>query len=490
MQIVDAGQFDNYWKSRVTTAETRPDDEGTVDSRVREIIEAVRSKGDAAVRRYAQRFDKSSPEKLEVPTGMAEAAWEALRKTERKLAAAMELAAFHIRDFAELQRKQFADFETEMDEGLFTGQRIIPVERAAVYVPAGRFPLFSSVLMGMLPALAAGVEELVLASPPMEDGFPAPRIMAAAALAVSLDRGKMAAGAESPQARLRIFAMGGAQAIAALALGTESVPRASVIIGPGNKYVAAAKRMLFGEVGIDFVAGPTDVLIIVDHGAADVSKAGAAVTGSMSAGTTAGPAEIIAADMLAQAEHDPDARARALVPNSGMAEKISTALERRLAALPEESRAIAGASLDAGGLIVVYKTREEAIRIANIIAPEHLELHSENPGGWTSGTGDRLKNYGSLFTGALAAEVLGDYSAGVNHTLPTSGSARFTGGLSVRHFLKTVTTLRCTTGAGFEKARKAAEILGRAEGLIAHSRAAYERTVYEQRRSNEQRIPE
>jgi histidinol dehydrogenase len=497
MQIVDAGQFDNYWKSRITTAETRPDDEGTVDSRVREIIEAVRNEGDAAVRRYAQRFDKSSPEKLEVPVSMAEAAWEALRKTEGELAAAMELAALHIRDFAELQRKQFADFETEMEEGIFTGQRIIPVERAAVYVPAGRFPLFSSVLMGLLPALAAGVEELVFASPPMEDGFPAPRIMAAAALAVSLGRGKPAPGAESPQARLRIFAMGGAQAIAALALGTESVPRASVIIGPGNKYVATAKRMLFGEVGIDFVAGPTDVLVIVDHDAADVSKAGAAVTGSNNSGTTvagsmsAGTlAEIIAADMLAQAEHDPDARARALIPNSGMTEKISAALKRRLAALPEESRAIAGASLDAGGLIAVYKTREEAIRIANIIAPEHLELHSENPGIWTSGTGGRLKNYGSLFTGALAAEVLGDYSAGVNHTLPTSGSARFTGGLSVRHFLKTVTTLRCAPGIGFEKARKAAEILGRAEGLIAHSQAAYERTVYEQRRSNEQRMPE
>jgi histidinol dehydrogenase len=487
MQIIDAEQFDDYWKSRIITTGTKPDGGEGVDSRVKEIIEAVRNEGDAAVRRFAQRFDKSSPEILEVPVSMAEDAWDALRKTERKLAAALELAALHIRNFAELQRKQFTDFESEMEKGLITGQRIIPVDRAAVYVPAGRYPLFSSVLMGLLPALAAGVEELVLASPPMEDGFPDQRIMAAAALATSLGRGKTATskGAESRQARLRIFAMGGAQAIAALALGTESIPRASVIVGPGNKYVATAKRMLFGEVGIDFVAGPTDVLIIADQDTAGGSKTEMAVAGSANTGTTADPAEIIATDMLAQAEHDPDARARALVPNSGMAEKIRAVLERRLAVLPEESRAIARKSLDVGGLIVVYKTREEAIRIANIIAPEHLELHLENPDSWTPGTGCGLKNYGSLFIGPLAAEVLGDYSAGINHTLPTSGSARFTGGLSVRHFLKTLTTLRCTPGTGFEEARKAAEILGRAEGLIAHSQAAYERAVYEQWQSNE-----
>jgi len=488
MQIIDAGQFDSYWKSQITLAE--PDDGEAVDSRVREIIEAVRREGDAAIRRYAQRFDKSSPEKLEAPAGMAEAAWESLQKTEPELAGALELAARHIGDFAGLQRKQFADFETELEQGLFTGQRIIPVERAAVYVPAGRFPLFSSVLMGIIPALAAGVEELVLASPPMEDGFPDRRILAAAALAVSAGRAG-SAGAEDPadaenparpqKNRLRIFAIGGAQAIAALALGTESVPRASVIVGPGNKYVAAAKRMLFGEVGIDFIAGPTDVLVIVGKDSANPEKPvdSAAPADSTNPADLTNHAELIAADMLAQAEHDPDARARALVPNGDMAKKIHTSLERRLVALPDESRTIAHASLDRGGLIIVYETREEAIRIANSIAPEHLELHAENPGEWTldQGSGCFLKNYGSLFTGSLAAEVLGDYSAGINHTLPTSGSARFTGGLSVRHFLKTVTTLRCTRGAGFEEARKAAEILGRAEGLLAHSQAASARRV-------------
>ncbi|MDR2144507.1 MAG: histidinol dehydrogenase, partial [Treponema sp.] len=250
-----------------------------------------------------------------------------------------------------------------------------------------------------------------------------------------------------PGGKLRIFAIGGAQAIAALALGTETVPKADLIAGPGNKYVAAAKRMLFGEVGIDFVAGPTDVLVVSD--------------------TDTDP-DLAAADMLAQAEHDPDARARALVPNRDMAEKIAAALETRLARLPKLPGGTARASLDSGGLIVVYRSKESAIRIANLIAPEHLELQTENPEAWIP----FLKNYGSLFIGRLSAEVLGDYSAGINHTLPTSGNARFSGGLSVRHFLKIVTTLRCVPGEGFEAARKAAEIIGEAEGLTAHARSA------------------
>jgi len=177
-------------------------------------------------------------------------------------------------------------------------------------------------------------------------------------------------------------------------------------------------------------------------------------------------ADLVAADMLGQAEHDPDARARALVPNRELAEKILTAIERRIKSLPTEKTA--RASLDAGGFIIVYETQEEAIRIANTIAPEHLELQTANAESWIP----QLKNYGSLFIGSLCAEVLGDYSAGINHTLPTSTSARFTGGLSVRHFLKTVTTLRCAQSEGFEKARNAAEILARAEGLEGHAQSA------------------
>jgi histidinol dehydrogenase len=353
---------------------------------------------------------------------------------------ALELAAKHIMRFSLKQKEQFADFEYEMETGLITGQRVIPVERVAVYIPGGRFPLFSSVLMCVIPAFCAGVQEVILSSPPTQDGLPDRKTLAAAAIAAEV------AGI-AHNGSLRLFAIGGAQAIAALALGTESVPRVDVIAGPGNKFVAAAKRVLFGEVGIDFIAGPTDVLVISD-------------------GSSVNAADLAAADMIGQAEHDPDARARSLVPNMELANQIAAAIEKRLTKLPTEKTA--RASLDAGGLIIVYQNKEEAIRIANVIAPEHLELQIDDAENWIP----LLKNYGSLFIGSLSAEALGDYSAGVNHTLPTSTSARFTGGLSVRHFLKTVTTLRCVPGAGFENSRNAAEIIARAEGLEGHAQSA------------------
>ena len=441
MKIIDGAKFDSYWKSLAAHK-----NDAAVENTVKEIIAAVRLEGDTALRRFASRFDKSSPQRLEVPLSEVTQARAALCFAEPELANALRLAADNIVRFAGKQREQFAPFEFEMAAGLYTGQRVIPVQRAAVYVPAGRFPLFSSVLMGLIPALSAGVEEVFLASPPLADGLPDRTILAAAGIAC--DAFQDSGGTIAHNTGLRVFAIGGAQAIAALALGTETVPRVDVIAGPGNKYVAAAKRMLFGEVGIDFIAGPTDVLVIADG----------------SAGADA--VNLIATDLLAQAEHDSDARARALVPNRELALRISAALEQRLTALP--TAATARASLESGGLIIVYQTREEAVRIANIIAPEHLELQTANTDAWVP----LLKNYGSLFTGGLSAEALGDYSAGINHTLPTSGSARFTGGLSVRHFLKTVTTLRCENGEGFEAARKAAECIARAEGLSAHAESA------------------
>jgi histidinol dehydrogenase len=434
VKIIKACEFDAYVKSQPSGT----DDEKTIAA-VNEIIAAVRSEGDKAVRRYAQRFEKSVPENFEVPVAAAKDAWERLKKTEPDLASALALSAEHIRRFGELQKEQFKEFEAEIAPGLFTGQRIIPVEKAAVYVPAGRFPLLSSALMGLIPAAVAGVKEKIIVSPPSDDGLPDRRILAAAYLA----------GAD------RIFALGGAHAIAALALGTETVPRVDLIAGPGNKYVAAAKRLLFGEVGIDFVAGPTDVLIITD-------KTGGAETAEL----IAQAADLIAADMLAQAEHDPDARARVLSPDGAMPEQIAQALEKRLAQLPTAETA--RASLEAGGLIIVYNTIEEAVSVANRIAPEHLELQVSSPAEWTDG----LVNYGSLFTGTSAVEALGDYSAGINHTLPTSGSARFTGGLSVRNFLKTVTSLRCVSGKGYTEALSAAEIIARAEGLAGHAESA------------------
>jgi histidinol dehydrogenase len=435
MKIIKSEEFDSYWKSR-----PYQEDDEAVEAVVKNIIAAVRQDGDVAVRGFASRFDKASPQKLEVPMQQVLQASAELKRDDPELTAAMELAADHIKRFSLQQRAQFSDFEYEMEKGIITGQRVIPVDRAAVYVPGGRFPLFSSVLMCMIPALCAGVEEVILSSPPTQDGLPDKKILAAAAIAAEIAHNK----------NVRIFAIGGAQAIAALALGTESVPRVDVIAGPGNKYVAAAKRLLFGEVGIDFIAGPTDVLIIAG---------------------SSGSADLIAADMLAQAEHDPDARARALVPGRELAEKIAESIERRLKTLPTEKTA--RASLEAGGLIITYKAQEDAIRIANTIAPEHLELQTADVDAWIP----LLKNYGSLFISSLSAEALGDYSAGINHTLPTSTSARFSGGLSVRHFLKTVTTLRCAHSEGFEKARNAAETLARAEGLEGHAWSAGARKI-------------
>jgi len=434
VKIIHTTEFDSFWKRGAAQ------DDNETESAVKKIIAAVRSEGDMAVRRFTSRFDKSSPEKLEVPMSVALEAREEMRRSDPQLYSTIELSASHIKRFCQKQREQFFDFEYEMEKGLITGQKVIPVQKAAVYVPGGRFPLFSSVIMCLLPAFCAGVEEVIFASPPLEDGIPDRKILATAAIT-----------AEIAERELRVFAVGGAQAIAALSLGTESIPGSDVVAGPGNKYVAAAKRLLFGEVGIDFIAGPSDVLVISDNSiTADISQ----------------NANLIAADMIAQAEHDPDARARALVPSRELAEKIAGAIEKQLANLPTAETA--RSSLELGGLIIVYGEKKEAIRIANIIAPEHLELHVTDPESWIP----KLKNYGSLFIGALSAEVLGDYSAGINHTLPTSCSARFTGGLSVRHFLKTVTTLRCTRDEGFEKNRQAAEILANAEGLAGHAQSA------------------
>ena len=441
MKIIQSSEFDTYRKGRTVV-----ENDDAVDSAVKNIIAAVRSGGDTAVRSFASRFDRSSPQQLEVPLELVKQAADDLLYKNANLSAAMELAAANIRRFSEKQKEQFFDFECEMGEGLVAGQKVIPVEKAAVYVPAGRFPLFSSVLMGLIPAFCAGVDEVILASPPLEDGFPDRNILAAAGIALNCFTGN---------SLFRVFAIGGAQAIAALAIGTESVPRVDLIAGPGNKYVAAAKRLLYGDVGIDFIAGPSDVLVICD--------------GMQSGGNGTQAAELIAADMIAQAEHDPDACGRALVSSGTLAEQVAAAIERQLDSLP--TKETARVSLESNGLIVVYNNREEAVHIANSIAPEHLELQTADDDWWLT----RLKNYGSLFIGSLAAEALGDYSAGINHTLPTSGSARFTGGLSVRHFLKTVTTLRCTGGEGFDKARHAAYVLAQAEGLSGHAASAEKR---------------
>ena len=436
MKIINSKDFDAYWKSQTIQSIDKK-----TEASVKKIITAVRKDGDKAVFKFAAKFDRSSPKQLEVPVTELKLACDELRKDDPALASALKLAAENINYFSKKQREQFSDFETETQSGVFTGQKIIPVQRAAVYAPGGRFPLISSLLMALIPAITAGVKEIFLVSPPAENGLPNRKILAAANITAEVC-GVPITDSNSP---LRVFAIGGAQAVAAFAFGTETVPRADVIAGPGSRFVIEAKRQLYGQVGIDFLAGPSDVLIIAENSES---------------------AEAVAADMLAQAEHDPDARARALVPNREFADKLVSAIEKRLATLPTAKTA--RASLNNGGLIIVYENMEEAVRIANVIAPEHLELQTADDNKWIP----LLKNYGSLFIGELAAEALGDYSAGINHTLPTLSNARFTGGLGVRHFLKTVTTLRCTQGEGFEKTRNAAEIIARAEGLEGHALSA------------------
>ena len=358
--------------------------------------------------------------------------------------------------FAKKQKESFSDFEVELEPGVFTGQKTIPVENAGAYIPAGRFPLVSTVVMTASPALAAGVKNLVICTPPRvhpNDMREAERSGTGKAGkpfvggAPYADEGIMAAaficGVKT------VFACGGAQAVAAMAFGTESIPAVDVIVGPGNTFVAAAKKEVYGTVGIDMLAGPTEVFIIAD--------------------SSADPAWL-AADLLAQAEHDPVAQPVLVTPDGKFAERVAAEIEAQLASLP--TRATAEASISSCGRIIITGSLEEAAELANRKAPEHLEL-AVSEGSECDKLISLVHNYGSLFIGHYAAEVFGDYAAGLNHTLPTSGSARFTGGLSVRTFLKTVTTLRCEKGReGMKRCAEAAACLGDAEGLAAHARAA------------------
>jgi histidinol dehydrogenase len=419
------------------------------------ILEAVRVHGDSGVRTYAAKYDRANPESFEISSEALKGAEDRLRAGNPSLYSALCLSRDLALKFATRQRDSFDDFEIELSPGLFTGQRTIPVERAGLYVPGGRFALVSSVIMCATPAKAAGVGEIVFCTPPVphpeDPALPwADESILAAASLCGIDR---------------VFAIGGAQAIAAMAYGTESVPRVNAIVGPGNKYVAQAKKLVFGEVGIDLLAGPTEVMVIADD--------------------SAHPAWI-AADLLAQAEHDPDAQAVLVTASEPLARAVAAEVSALVDALPEG--APARKSLGANGLIVLVRELADAIAIANRKAPEHLEL-ALDPGEERDAIEAEVRNYGSLFVGHRTAEVLGDYAAGLNHTLPTSGSALFTGGLSVRHFLKTVTTLRTAENglatpaaggaglsgdplSGWRASVDAAETIATAEGLSGHALAA------------------
>lgn len=405
---------------------------------VPKILEAVRTRGDIAVCEFASQFDRANPVSFLVSPDALKEAEEKLKTGDRPLYDALCLSRDLAMKFALRQRESFEDFRIEIAPGLLTGQRTIAVERVGVYVPAGRFPLFSSVIMGSVPAKAANVKEIILCSPPVPHADNLPlvdeRIMAVASLC-GIDM---------------VYAIGGAQAIAAMAYGTESLKKVNVIVGPGNKYVVAAKKLVYGYVGIDMLAGPTEVMIIADERA---------------------NASWVAADMLAQAEHDSDAQAILITISTEFAHAVRLELGRLLDNLGDD--AVARKSIDRNGYIIIVSNYEEAAMIANRKASEHLEL-ALDPGSDREWLERNIHNFGSLFVGHRAAEVLGDYAAGLNHTLPTAGSASFTGGLSVRHFLKTVTTLHTKEGSapGWEASIKAAEKIATAEGLSGHALAA------------------
>lgn len=396
---------------------------GEIDS-VRQIIQAVKEQGDEAIKKYTAQFDGVALEQFSVAE---EEIKNAHRQMTKEDLTAIRSAAENIERFAIKQKEALTDFEYEIQSGVFTGQKVIPIERVGVYAPGGSYPLPSTVLMCAIPARVAGVDGIVLCSPPRHNGSIHPAILVAADIC-QIDK---------------IYKIGGVQAIAAMAFGTETIQRVDKIVGPGNKYVALAKKMVFGAVGIDFIAGPTELLIIADE--------------------QANP-EFIAADLLGQAEHDVDAAPILVTTSLELAQAVNLELQRQLASLPTAE--IAQKSLDTNGKIILVESLAEAFMIANKKAPEHLELQVQNAEKYV----DQLRNYGSLFIGQYSAEALGDYSSGLNHTLPTNSSARYTGGLSVKDFLKFQTTLRLTK-QGLASIGSPAVALGVMEGLIGHARS-------------------
>ena len=384
------------------------------------ILDDVRQNGDAAVRRISGELDGEPIGFLEVPRSEIDAALAAIPIETRE---ALETATERVRAF-----QSAAMPKSWHDDDRHYGELVMPVKRVGAYVPGGTAPLASTVIMTVVPARVAGVEEIYLATPAAGDSLPHPAVLAAAAIA----------GAD------RVFKIGGAQAIAAFAYGTETVRAVDLIVGPGNVWVTAAKRQLFGRVGIDGLYGPTETLVVADE--------------------TSDP-EFCASDLLAQAEHDVRARPILVSTSSKIADEIEAALNRQLADLPR--KAIAGEAVETNGVSVIVASVEEAIEVANAVAPEHLCLAIADPAPYIS----LVRNAGGLFAGEYSAEVIGDYVAGPSHVMPTDGTARFASALNVRHFLK-FTPVVDLDSAGFMEIAQQAAVLARTEGLHGHANAA------------------
>jgi len=408
----------------VERLEREPVDAKTL-ARAADIVEAVHAEGERALRAFAERFgDRAPGEPLVLGSAELAAARDRLPAHQREL---LERTAERIRLFAEAQRSTLVEIDVPVPGGR-AGHQVVPVERAGCYAPGGRFPLPSSVLMTAITARAAGVGEVWVASPKPGDVS-----LAAAAVA----------GADA------VLAAGGAHAIAALAYGAGPVPACDVVVGPGNRWVTAAKKLVAGTVGIDMLAGPSELVVLADG--------------------TADPV-IVAADLLAQAEHDPDALPVLVTTSAGLADAVEAELGRQLDGLP--TRATAEAALE-GGFAVVAGDLDEAIAVCDRLAPEHLQVLAAD----ADEVASRLGHWGGLFVGASSAEVFGDYGVGPNHTLPTGGVARHKGGLSVLDFLRVRTWLRLEPGPEVDRIARDAAALARLEGLEAHARAAERRIL-------------
>jgi histidinol dehydrogenase len=399
-----------------------------IEQRVAAIVDDVRLRGDVAVLEYTARFDAVQAGRaaaLELPCDALQAAPDAITPAQRQ---ALETAAARVRAFHERQRDACCRSWSYRDtDGTLLGQKVTPLDRVGIYVPGGKAAYPSSVLMNAIPAQVAGVGEIVMV-------VPTPRG----------DRNALVLAAAHIAGVHRVFTIGGAQAVAALAYGTGSVPRVDKIVGPGNAYVAAAKRRVYGTVGIDMIAGPSEILVLAD-------------------GST--PPDWVAMDLFSQAEHDELAQSILLSADAGYLAAVHDAMERLLPALPR--RDVIRASLEGRGALLLTRSMEEACAISNRIAPEHLEISAREPQAWEP----LLKHAGAIFLGAWTSESLGDYCAGPNHVLPTSGTARFSSPLGVYDFCKRSSLIEVSAAGARQLGATAAE-LAHGEGLQAHARAA------------------
>ena len=394
----------------------------SVSDIVKDIIDNVKANGDAALKEYSLRFDKVEIANFEIEKSEMKAAYE---RTDSEFKSVLNEAAKNIREYHSAQVSE--GYEITRDNGVTVGRKVLPLQRVALYVPGGTAAYPSSVLMNCIPAKIAGVDEIIMTTPPSKEGKIRDDILAAAYVA-GVDR---------------LFCMGGAQAVAALAYGTETVPKVDKIVGPGNAFVAEAKRQVYGIVDIDMIAGPSEILIVADESA---------------------NAAAVAADMLSQAEHDKNASAVLITDSKKLAESVSQQIEIQLQKLPREE--IARASIDNNGKIIIADDIKRALDISNRLAPEHLEINTVNAKELLS----LVRNAGSVFLGSNCPEAIGDYFSGTNHVLPTGGTARFASALSVDDFVKTMEYTYYSREALLEDADKIAMFAQR-EGLDAHARS-------------------